>query len=306
MRTLMIALSLLAVLSVELVAFAQPAKGAGAGATVELAPNLELGRKDAYRLRLTNSMLISIIGQMQTVESEMDTEIEVAVTESTASGATVTATFRTMKLSFEGQSPGSFDSADPEPDDPANIYATVARPIVGKPITLSLDRDGQITEVTGLDALTPQGTAGVLFTQLFGPEAVRSMLQPMFKLRDMEGDKATAKVGETWTVTRPSPVIGTGGQDLDLTLDSVGGEGAIARISFKAEPEFQLPENLKQVPDLEKKKVEIAGKLEWNPIKGFLRRLDSAFTARFETKPGAQLGLTLSINSETKLERLEK
>ena len=181
------------------------ARSAEIAPRVDLSPRLDTDQTHRFEYTVKSTQTMSAFGQDQTSQAEMAASIELVrlPSERADGNAVFGLRYEWLRVAIDGgQVPGAFDSRDPGSSDEGNVYAEICRPIVDQQIRLIVDTNGTIRSVEGLDALAPDGLAGVLFEQLFGEQAAKAMFQPL--LRVLDNGPATRAVGDRWTVDRPA------------------------------------------------------------------------------------------------------
>ena len=280
---------------------------------VNLAPNLEPAEPLTYRLEIESRETVEVLGQEQVgLATAMTATIAVQTTDpanldlgpdqdTPHAAARVRFTTLTVDLAGSPLANGTFESDTPAADeDPADPIAAAARSILDKDITLHLAADGTIESVQGLRNLAPADTpALLLFDRLFGEQALKSMLQPLFRIKDgTEDSPARANFGDSWTLTTP-PVnsLGLPPAELNLTLheptDQQQRQGN-HRISIEGTTEPEVPESARSL-DPEVTKRDIKGQAIWSTRLGRLRSL----TTEADQQMRAEGAFTVVVNSQS-------
>jgi hypothetical protein len=274
------------------------------GTMHDLSPTLAGRPASAYEGSVRSEQTIALMGQTQELENAMRFRVAIAAPMPRAhGGATAEATFEQLAVEVKGgPAPGEFDSAKPARTN-VDLYESICRPLVGKPLTLMLAPDGTIESVDGLAKLAPEGRAGQLFLMLFSEDAVRSMLQPIFKVKSAGGEGgASAAVGGRWTETTPGARgLGLRGLTLEMVLQTVRGSTAIITIS--GEPDDTPPPDVRALPDLKVTESTVDGEARWNLRRGALQAYTSESTLRMESS--GQLSVSVTANSASELRRVK-
>jgi len=282
-------------------------------AAINLAPNLNPADALTYRLEIESRETVEVLGQEQvgldtamnatlTVQTIDPVKLNLADDQDTPhAAAEVRFTTLTVDLAGSPLANGSFDSSAPAADDdPADPIAAAARSIINKPLTLHLASDGTIESVHGLHDLTPAATpALLLFERLFGEQALKSMLQPLFQIKPGSEDApANASFGDSWTVqTNPVASLGLPPAELNLTLheptDQQKRQGN-HRISIEGETEPTVPDSARSL-DPKVTKRDITGQAIWSTRLGRLR----ALSTEADQQMRAEGAFTVVVNSKS-------
>jgi hypothetical protein len=236
---------------------------------------------------------------LETTKSKVEFGIVMNVKDVTAAGeATVDMTFQTVKVLIDG--PGfrqEFDSTRPpqpaKPGEP-DILATVLRPLVGSTFTMTIDRAGNISSVTGgegfamLGQVTP-GAGGTL-PQVFGPI-----------LTQKKGD-GFARVGESWENADHlnSGLMGEFKMLTRHTLQSVSGKDAKLSIRGQISPASMAPGS----STFQLKDSAYSGSYTWDTARGMIRDMATRMSITVEH---SLQGQPVEVKSETttKVTRLD-
>ncbi|MBL0928184.1 MAG: hypothetical protein IBJ11_11125 [Phycisphaerales bacterium] len=197
---------------------ARPAPAEQSG-EVDLRPKFEVGRSVRY-LMIQDSTTRAAGGAgakgggAGAVDAKQRQEIGLSLTVRSADadgGATVDLKLDSIKVVVDaGGERMAFDSTRPQPaaaDDPAAAaLAGMLGKLVGTTLTAEVDSRGNVTKVTGGDALTGDG----LFGRYLADQGARSFFGP---LSAAKGFKGKARVGESWTF---DDTVGTALMDLRM------------------------------------------------------------------------------------------
>ncbi len=274
---------------------------------VDLSFKLDADQTHRFEYAVTSTQAMSAFGQNQTSKTTMGAVIELVrlPSEQSADQVVVGLTYRQLSISFDGgQVPGSFDSKNPAPADQGNVYAEVCRPLLNEQIRLVVDARGSIKQVEGLDALAPDGLAGVLFGQLFGPEASKAMFQPLLSILD-EGSP-NRSVSDTWQVERPAvSSLGVPASPVELRVLEIQPRTSIAVLSVSGEPKAEMPADASVLPNVETREASLTGRLHWNAQLGILESLETeSITEMVSDAQG--ISITVKSASTTRVKRLSQ
>jgi Family of unknown function (DUF6263) len=177
----------------------------------ELGFNVKKGEK--YKIQQSIEQKISQTLEAQVSESNqiLNMEYTYDVTEVDAEGiATVTTTFDKVVVNINGEGESfQYDSTKESGED--NQLATIYKGIIGKALTLRIDKQGNVLDIQGVDKMmselinslniedpqTKQSAQQVL-EQNFGDEALRDSFSKVTKVYPPEN----TKVGGTWEDTQ--------------------------------------------------------------------------------------------------------
>lgn len=215
-------------------------------------------------------------------------------------GATVEMIYDAIKLTTKGPlGDTAFDSTKPAAKDGDDPGAAYLRKIVGTTLTLRVDRDGNITDIKGGDALLPAGLGDAASSLVSGP-GVQQTWGPIFTGRKGSGE---ASIGEKWTTTDTLNVSPIGA--FTITTESVlaSARAGNAEVDFKGRIE-PARESSRPGEGIQIRSASHAGKYVWDVAAGSLRTL----TMKQSMEAGGTLaGMAMSTTqkSETTVERLE-
>jgi hypothetical protein len=217
-----------------------------------------------------------------------------------AGNATVGMTFQTVKVSVDG--PGmkeEFDSTKP-PKAPkpgeVDIIGTVLKPLVGTTMTLTVDRSGNISSVTGGEgfAMLGQVTPGS-----GGSGSLPQVIGPIFNIKKGDG---FARIGEAWENTDKlsSGLMGDFKMTAKHTLESVAGNIAKVDLKGKIEAGSMAPGGTTfQVKD-----SSYRGSYSWDLARGMIKSMGTSMSMTIEH---SLQGTPVTVTSETttKLTRVD-
>ncbi|MBL0926521.1 MAG: hypothetical protein IBJ11_02570 [Phycisphaerales bacterium] len=166
---------------------------------------------------------LGIPSQSQRTSVVIDATRRIVSVDEATGGAAAEVVFTRYVLRSDNPATPPFDSSRPvDQDAKDDPRAAVIRAMLDKPIALTVDRFGAITDVR-----TPEGFA----LGRTGPDGLKKQLAALFQIRAEPG---TAEPGSSWTVseTAPSPMVGAAVKsDMTFHLESVEGENAVIRVS---------------------------------------------------------------------------
>jgi hypothetical protein len=206
------------------------------------------------------------------------------------SGATVDLVIESIKAAVQsGDAKLDFDSTKKSnPDDPA---AALFQSIAGTTLTLKVDRDGNISSVTGGESLTAlgqfvspggggQGKPGDLFSSLFSAHKASGQ----------------AAVGESWENSDriDSPLMGGFRMITRHTLTSVRGREAYVDVRGRVEPSSEAP----GAAPFTLQNVQHQGTYIWDTGAGALKQMDSTMSSEVRARIGEEDKL---VRSESKM-----
>jgi len=291
-----------------------PAQDAPAGSTegrYDLRPKFERGQSIRLKLEVTNlaeQPVIDVLDdpddkprtpartpkgkrEVETTKSRIEFGLVMKVKDVDAAGnSTVDMTFQTVKVSVDG--PGmkeEFDSTKPaKPAKPGEIdvIGTVLKPLVGTTMTMTVDRAGNISSVTGGEGFAMLGQvtpgAGGSLPQVIGP---------IFTLKKGDG---FARIGETWDNIDKldSGLMGEFKMTTKHTLSSVSGKDARLDLRGKIEPGSLAP----GATTFQIKDSAYSGKYTWDLARGMIK--DMTTTMSMSVEHSLQ-GSPVQVTSET-------
>lgn len=269
------------------------APGFARAETVNLRPKFEKGTEASYTLAIDAQNEATRTGsaepQKQHINQEIGLRLKVNDVDA-EKGAKVDLTYDSFKLKVDGgPMPIEFDSATPAEKDEGNPVAGAFRPLVGTTLHLIIDKDGNVTDVTGGEELA-QGIAGQALSGYVTSGGVRGLLGPIFSTRQTKGE---ASVGETWTYedVMPNSVIGQMKIVSNHTLKSV--DGGNANIDLAGNIDFKPAEG---GPTITLKEGTYNGNYVWDTKAGMLKSMNAKLVAALEGDLG---GASASKNIAT-------
>lgn len=212
----------------------QPAR---AGATVDLRPKLEKGKVFRFKMNLSSVEKQTPPQDAQdpnvpaeTVDATQDQEIVLKMTvkdSNVETGSTLELVYESLKMKISnpmlGDEPLEFDSTKAaDPNDPSGAaIAEMLGSVVGTALTISMDKDGNVTNVAA-----PASAPG-LGDSFTGKDVISGLVGQVFTLKKGE---PVVRVGEKWT--NDSVMAATWGRTRITTNNTLtshrGGKASIA------------------------------------------------------------------------------
>lgn len=268
-----------------------PGRTAPGAGTHDLSADLSRWTSPVRYDSQTRSTMDATIIQKVDLDTEMDMRIVLQDADpAEGGGGTITLTHERMRVKVEGMLPntGEYDSTKPDVNGDSVIGRVVAS-IVDKPITLTIDAEGKITSVAGLDALAPQGAEGTLFRSLFTEEAFIRMYGPLFAIKR---DPNSAEVGEEWQeVSNDASSIGLMAHVHTLKFERMRGTLADVTITGKV--------NMEDNAGMFKQDSKVDGSAVWDSAASRLTKLETEYTLNAKSDDSANMmGMNVSIDIE--------
>ncbi|MBM4107314.1 MAG: hypothetical protein FJ255_00610 [Phycisphaerae bacterium] len=247
---------------------AAAARAADAAKPVDLRPKWTVGQDVRYKIVAdgTNEMDVPGMGAQKTTDRQ---EIVVRLTpkEVGEGGAKVELTYESIKINVEGspRGPQTFDST--KPDEPGPL-AQALRPILGLTLTLHMDRNGNITEVTGGDDVQVNPRS-----QWAGRLVQKGGVSSMFG-RVITGNRTTgeANVGDTWQTADKIDLSAMGSVKLTAENTLKGLSGDVATIGIKGT--LELDASRAQAMQVNLTSGAYEGSAQWDTAAGQLNSME--------------------------------
>jgi hypothetical protein len=200
--------------------------------------------------------------------------------------ATVDLTFDTVKVSTKNKDQSfDFDSSKPSKGGDDEVMGMVMQPLVGSTLTLTVDRSGTITSVTGGEAFSALGqfvggtggggggNAGSLFGPLFSPQHGTGLVH----------------VGETWENSDKveSPLLGQFAMKTRHTLRSATAAEAKVDVSGRIDPATEASGPAGSDP-FQIKESRYGGTYLWDLSMGMLKQMDTTMSVTMEQTVAGQ------------------
>lgn len=278
LRACLLALVLAPALTTPQPASALPAPGASNGPTVNLRPRFTKGQELRYTLHMkAGTKMSGLDGADMTQEAEQDIGLALKVKDvSPETGATIDLVYESLKVrATQGGVTETFDSSKPRKADDPNEEKY--RPLVGLSVEIKLDKDGNITSVSGGDALA--GTpASALAENFSGADIVKGMLGKVISLRP---SRPEAAVGDSWT---DEDAIHADMGDMKITTTTTlrGVSGPVASLTMRGS--VTMTPNPSLGVEVSIKDSNYTGDAQWNTETGSLVRMTAKQNIDVETK----------------------
>lgn len=310
---------------------------AGTGAMVDLRPKFKAGQTFKLKMGNTSTSTIQMPGGLDVLDepkpanpnspakkgeeegTKSKTEQEFVLVFKTASvsedgTAVVDVTFESIKMKIESEwMTDEFDSSKPAKPakapsaDPLQqlggtpMLEQSLRPLVGDKLTLTVDRNGNVTKVEGGDKFAalfggmggggmPGAPAGA-----GGGGAAKGLFGSIFTL---DKTKPQARVGDRWTTRDTLDLAMTGGLSLSTTYTLRSAKSGRATLgingrmeSSSAAPSPDLPFRIKNCTH--------EGQCVWNTEDGFVESMDSTQKLDTEINLGGKAGRSSSEQKTT-------
>jgi hypothetical protein len=248
-------------------------KKPGTGAMVNLRPKFTKGQVIKFKMNMASSGVQTLPnidkGQpLQPLKQSMTQELGLSlkVTETAANENTkADLVYDTVKLSMTTPdgSKVEFDSTKPPAGD-ADPIATMLKSLVGLSLTLTIDKDGNITSVDSSNS--PLADSGMLkaFT---GGDVVKNLFGPITTTSKSNGE---ARVGESWT-NQDQIDAPWGKMNLATTHTLVSHRSSIASITINGRLTLEPPTSTTPVPAI--RNSSYTGQHLWNTELGMLSEM---------------------------------
>lgn len=218
---------------------AAPAADAAKAGAVDLRPRLTAGQiiKFTQRTLRTDTMSLSTGGQptgvapvmRQSTKIDQTIDYTVKVESASAEGAALSLEITAIKAAAElAKGKFEWDSSSPADDkDASNPVLGAYKPVVGSVTRLTLDKNGQITDVS-TDARLPAAPRNEFATPIMGLTSADQIKARWSGVLAVKPGSEPAAVGATWTQTTviPNASVGRFETDQAYTLKSVEGDMA--------------------------------------------------------------------------------
>ena len=257
----------------------QSGTGQAASSTVSLRPKWTAGRVDSYRfIQETSQTQAPAPGRDKGMDKLFRSEVvlEKKVISTSDSATTLELRVKRAKVEirnadqrFEADTtkPESVEKSQPDVIDGNRALIESLNRIIDLPITVHLDKDAEVTDVTG--NLSPDQDAKPYPQFIVGTMIVREALAPLYRLPSAP---ATAGTGQVWDRVdqNPSPPIGTIMSTAKMTVESVDGQQARMKITGKIEVSPAVGPSAIKV-DIDSQRIE--GQCVWDGVAGELALL---------------------------------
>lgn len=225
--------------------------------------------------------------------------------------ATVDVTFETIKAKIESDfANDSFDSTKPPPKKKPSsnplgdvgetpLLEETLRPLVGEKLTLTVDREGNITNVTGGDKFAAlfqsASQAGSPGTSPAGSSPASSLFGPIFTAAKSKGKAA---VGESWTLKDKLSLsmLGEVSMETRHTLKSHAAARALVEYVGVLQPNSAAPDPSKP---FNLRSCEHKGSYLWNTDDGFVESMTNSMIMKTDFNLAGTNGTAESTQTTT-------
>ncbi len=283
--------------AVALIAFASAAPALAQ--EVDLRPRFKTGAETRFAMAITGANEFkaeAMPGGGQSTKIDQEIDFTLKVKEVTDDGiATVDLTYDRMVMNVSGMFDLSFDSSKPTDEDAGNMLASALRPLIGSSLTMTIDRDGNITKVEGFDSLKLNPSAQQMAGTLATADGVKSTFGQVFSTRKSDG---RANVGDTWTNVDSFSAgqMGTVKTSVKHTLKSHS--GGMAKVDLVGDLAIEGG----MMPELKLTTSEVTGNYIWDTEVGMLKSIETKQTSTMQGNAGSG-DMTINNTSTMKLER---
>jgi len=210
----------------------------------------------------------------------------------TETGGTMDLVFDRFSLAMtQGDLTTKFDSDEPASKDEGNPVASIIRPLVGTKLSLTLDADGNITNIEGGEELA---AASMGFgAELSNPARVRALFGPIFTAQKSPGK---AEIGKTWSTSDTTDVAPFGSITISTDSTLKSHKAGVAKIEFRGDMGLSPQTETQAVVGLEESVY--TGSIDWNTELGMP---DSMKTTQKLGLTFAQDGVTQRVNNDIKM-----
>ncbi|MGE3108661.1 MAG: DUF6263 family protein [Phycisphaerales bacterium] len=224
-----------------------------AAGKVDLRPKFTKGNKLIYKMDIDSKSKTKMpaLDDADTVQNtKQELGLVFLVKDVTDDGTIVELTFNTMKMTQEtgtgkDKDKVEFDSNRPKATDKDNPLAPGCRELVGSTFTITIDKDGQVTNVAGGGGLTSLGAIGMpggigniggQSTGLGGSS--QGFADAIGSIFSIKKGSLLVNVGERWSTSDEidSGLLGQFRMITDSTLKSHSGNIARVKINGRIEP----------------------------------------------------------------------
>lgn len=306
----------------------------GKGALVDLRPKFKAGQTFKLKMGNTSTSTIHMPGGLDVLDdpkpagpgnqpakeedaSQSKTTQEFVLVFKTTGvsedgTATVDVTFDSIKMKIESEwLTDEFDSTKPArpakapSSDPLQqlggtpMLEQSLRPLVGDKLTLTVDRNGNVTKVDGGEKFaalfgglggSAGGTPGTP-----GGGAAKNLFGSIFTL---DKTRPQARVGDRWTTRDTMELAMTGGLTMSTTYTLRDAKGGRATLGVNGRMESSSAAPTPDVP-FRIKSCTHDGQCVWNTEDGFIETLDSAQKLETEINLGGKAGRSSSEQKTT-------
>lgn len=271
------------------------------GRKINLRPRFTKGQELRYTMRLDASTKLTgeeAPAGNQRIEQDIGLVLKVRDVNG-ETGASVDLVYESLRFKLtQGDTVMDFDSTKPaRKDDPTDA---MLRPIVGLTLELKIDKDGNITSVSGGEKLAA-GPGAMLANNFTGADVIRSLMGRVMTLRRGAGE---ASVGESWT---DEDVIASMMGDMKITTTTTlkSMNGATAVLGLRGVFGLTPAGGTTGLPSIAVKDSTYTGEAQWNTETGTLVSMTTRQTIAVEQALGDK---TLRSTNEltTTVRRVQK
>lgn len=276
--------------AVAMVAITSAALAGDATNTVTFAPKFTKGAEARYTFDYTSTAMQAGMGQQNKREVKQEIQLVARVKDVTPAGATVDLTYERITLNIkDAANQIFFDSKNPPAQDPKHFEVEQVRPIAGQSVTITLDRDGEITAVTPPASLPPSIANGPMTKDYTTVEGVQRNFGRIF---GFSNDDAI-KPGERWS---RQAIVVDAPLDLNVTTDYTFNSmnGDIANLASTGKAIIQPSKNAPPLP-FNLTEFNATGTYGWNTKIGMLDTMTFNWKS---TKNSDLQGIKLDFTTE--------
>ncbi len=289
--------------------------------TVDLRPKFKKGDKLIYKMDLeskskTTMPALDDAAQEQSTKQELG--LVFTVKEVTDDASIVELTFSTVKVTQESgvgkdKAKLEFDSSRPKAKDKDNPLAPGCRELAGTTFTITIDNDGQVTNVAGGSGLSSLGAMGIPADGLSnlggaglthpagstGPS--QGFADAIGSIFSIKKGSLIVKVGEQWSTSDEidSGLLGRFRMITDSSLKSHSGNLAKVKVTGRIEPATHSPGGASM---FRIKESLYMGDYLWDTRDGALKSMDMDQNVVIES--GASGGISMTASSKMNVNRV--
>ncbi len=267
---------------------------------VDLRPRWEKGQQIRFRMELKSNNAVGMgeeagSDQQQGVTQDIRLLFRV-VDAKPESDATVELVYEKLKVSMTTPvGTFEFDTDQPKEKDAGNTLAPGFRALAGTVLTLTIDPDGNIKNVSGGEALSGAGLAG----RLSQPGDLKDLIGPIMTPKRSPG---VVSVGQSWenVDTIDSGFIGRFKLTTKHTVKSANANAAEVDVSGRFDKDSEAPSG----SAFQIKAGKFDGRYTWDTAKGMLKKMDTTQSFKIEGAMGEQK-ISVSNDTTMKITRID-
>lgn len=268
--------------SLAALAFALVAAAAALAEPVAVTPGLVPGRTLQYEVSFTLERGLALGAGRDRLVQEAGLALTIDSVDvdgvATVSGAVEWVIIDLDRASFRVR----VDSRDIVGDSPNKAETTIRELVqhyLDSTFTMRVAGDGAVQELTGFDPVTEflgskDGTLARLAAGRLLPETLARDLEPIWHADGAAG--ATLDVGDTWTATRTSPLMGPIAVRLDTPYNVVDAANGTLRATGEVDVAIELPEEIEFPITFEILDDSGTSTIEWDTGVGALRSREAS------------------------------